>query len=102
MSEWITVAQTLGVPVAIMAAMGLGIWRAFTWAAPIGHELAKKHGSLVEKLETYLDRTSEMLSTQSKHLDDQHTNKLAKLNEIHTDLRGIGLDVKDIKSRVAK
>lgn len=102
MSEWISVAQSLGVPVAIMFAMGVGIWRAFTWAAPIGHELAKKHGSLVEKLETYLDRTSEMLSSQVKHLDDQHGTKIAKLNEIHTDVRGIGIDVKTIKEKIVK
>jgi hypothetical protein len=100
MTEWITVAQTLGVPVAIMFAMGLGIWRAFYWIAPIVHELAVKHGSLVDKLETYLDRTSEMLNTQAKHWDEQHINKIAKLNDIHADVRCISSDVKEIKERV--
>lgn len=100
MTEWVQVIQSVGVPVAILIAMGLGIWRAFNWAAPIGHDLAKRHSSLVEKLETYLDRTSEMLGTQSKHLEEQHQNKLLKLNEIHTDVRGISIDVKEIKERI--
>lgn len=100
MNEWVNVVQTLGVPFVVMAAMAFAIWRAFHWFAPIGHELAKKHGSLVEKLETYLDRTSEMLATQAKHLDEQHVNKISKLNDIHTDVRGIGMDVKEIKERV--
>lgn len=100
MQEWVNVIQTLGVPVAILCALGIAIWRAFTFTAPIFHDLAKKHGSLVSKLEEYLDKTSDMLGMQAKHLEDQHGHKLAKLNEIHVDVRGISVDVKEIKERV--
>lgn len=34
MSEWLQITQTLGVPVAMMAAMGYALWRAARWAAP--------------------------------------------------------------------
>lgn len=98
--EVIQVVQTLGVPVAILAALGLAIWKAFRWAAPIVHELAMKHGSLVDKLQEYLDSTSETLGRQATHLESQHGIKIAKLQEIHTEVRGIAVDVKDIKEKV--
>lgn len=100
MQEWAQLVQSLGVPVAILAALGLAIWRAFHWGAPIFHDLAVKHGELVDKLQEYLDSTSDTLNLQSKHLDDQHGAKLVKLNEIHTDVRGIAIDIKDIKEKV--
>lgn len=34
MPEWLQITQTLGVPVAVMAAMGYALWRAARWAAP--------------------------------------------------------------------
>lgn len=34
MSEWLQITQTLGMPVAMMAAMGYALWRAARWAAP--------------------------------------------------------------------
>ncbi len=34
MSEWLQITQTVGVPVAMMAAMGYALWRAARWAAP--------------------------------------------------------------------
>lgn len=96
MNEWTLIVQQLGVPVAILMAMGLGIFKAFRWAAPIGHKLAEKHGSLVDKLETYLDKTSTMLESQAKHLDGQQQVKLQKLNEIHGDVKAVHLDVRSI------
>lgn len=68
MDAFVQIAQSLGIPVAILAVLGLAIWRILVW---IGSNVIKpameRHMRFLDKVETTMESV-----TQTQHAIVQH------------------------------
>lgn len=61
MNEFTDVASKLGVPVAVMGAMGLFFWRVAAWFAPRADRLIDAHIDLVESIKSHNEEITEKI-----------------------------------------
>ena len=108
MNDWTQIASQLGIPVAVMAVLGFGIWRAgkavFSWGAPLVQkavesqvETNKKHA---ESAGTSADALKQLVpiceasKRIAEKLDDGHEVTSHKVEEIHKMVKDIHENLK--------
>ena len=83
-TDWLQIFQTLGVPVGVMLMMAYGLKRVAEWLAPQFTELLKAHRDFLAAMQVTQQKISETIENHDR-------TKMAKLEDIHADVR----DTKD-------
>lgn len=81
--DWLQIAQTFGVPVAVMAAMLVAVFRGAKWFAPRLDKLFDRHNAFLDSMagtQTEIKENLVALTTQST---ERSAYGLKRLDEIH-------------------
>lgn len=79
-TEWLTVFQTLGIPVGIMLMMAYAFKRLAEWFAPQITELLKAHRDFLTAMQTTQEKIGETIEIHDR-------TKMSKLDDIHGDVK---------------
>ncbi|MDA7978126.1 MAG: hypothetical protein MPJ50_05075 [Pirellulales bacterium] len=80
--NWINVTQQIGIPFAIICALGLGIWRIMRWLAPRFDKALKAHLELVHQTSEASRATTQNVKEIRGLLEASHN----KYKELHREV----------------
>lgn len=79
-TEWLSIFQTLGIPVGVMLMMAYGLKRVAEWLAPQFTELLRAHRDFLAAMQVTQQKIGETIESHDR-------TKMAKLEDIHDDVK---------------